>query len=285
MESYMKTKNGRVWYKLIGNPRGTPLILVHGGPGYPHNYLKPLEALSNRRKVLFYDQLGCGLSGKSSDKSLWTLKLFTAELGQLVKHLGFEEYHLLGQSWGAAVAVSHAVKNPKGLRSVILSNPCISVPVWKKDAEKLISQLPSKMGRAIKEYEKNRKSTKAFKEASREFYRRYVFRMGRDPKPVRESRKGMNVKMYTYMWGPEEYWATGTLRSLDLTKSLDKIKVPALLLSGRYDEATPSSLKLFASRMADARVKIFNNSAHFPFWNEKKKYIAAVEEFLEDQAK
>ena len=63
-EGYIEVPGGRVWYRSVGEG-GTPLLCLHGGPGFTHYYLEPLEALADRRQVIFYDQLGCGQLGPS----------------------------------------------------------------------------------------------------------------------------------------------------------------------------------------------------------------------------
>ena len=60
---YIKVPGGKVWYKISGKTGDRPpLIVLHGGPGYPHNYLTPLAGTSDDRQIVFYDQLGCGKS-------------------------------------------------------------------------------------------------------------------------------------------------------------------------------------------------------------------------------
>jgi hypothetical protein len=82
--SYIEVPGGRVWYKIIGEQHdATPLLCLHGGPGFTHNYLEPLEALAGRRPVIFYDQLGCGNSDRPGDLSLWTVDRFVEELAQV----------------------------------------------------------------------------------------------------------------------------------------------------------------------------------------------------------
>ncbi|TMC53707.1 MAG: alpha/beta fold hydrolase, partial [Chloroflexi bacterium] len=89
-QGYVPVTGGRVWYQVVGRGDGVPLLLLHGGPGAPHDYLEPLAALAAERPVIFYDQLGCGQSDKPDDPSLWTLERFVAELGQLRRALGLE---------------------------------------------------------------------------------------------------------------------------------------------------------------------------------------------------
>ena len=74
-----------------------------------------------------YDQLGCGrsthLPEKKGDNDFWTIELFLLELDNLLAHLGIQnDYALLGQSWGGQVAAEHAVRQPKGLKSLVIAN-------------------------------------------------------------------------------------------------------------------------------------------------------------------
>jgi len=56
-EGYLDVPGRKVWYRAVGdNAEATPLLCLHGGPGFTHYYLEPLEALADRRRVIFYDQ-------------------------------------------------------------------------------------------------------------------------------------------------------------------------------------------------------------------------------------
>jgi proline iminopeptidase len=100
-EGFVDVSGGRVWYRVVGSGRGTHLLLLHGGPGVPSLYLKPLEGLADERPVIFYDQLGSGQSDHPKDSSLWTIERFVKEVGQVRKALGLDQIHLYGHSWGS----------------------------------------------------------------------------------------------------------------------------------------------------------------------------------------
>lgn len=278
-EGFIQTKGGKVWYEIVGNKNTIPLIALHGGPGYPHDSLESLKDLSNEQKVIFYDQLGCGNSQRVKDKSLWTVKYFVAELQEIVKKLNLKHYHILGHSWGAALGVAFALTKPKGLKSLILSSPYISTPHWEKDAQKLLAKLPKNMRGALKG---GKIKSKGYQKASKVFYERYVFRTDTDKRPTAAIRAGhkMSHEIYEYMWGPEEFIVKGTLKNLDLSKRLAEIKVPTLLLCGRFDEATPQSTEYFKSLMPNAQMKVFEKSAHMPHWTERREYINTIRSFL-----
>src|SRR5688500_13940495 len=103
-EGYVAVEGGRVWYGVVGAGAGAPLLALHGGPGYPHDYLEPLERLAGERPVIFYDQLGCGRSDRPDEPALWRVERFVDELGRVRAELSLEQVHLLGHSWGSMLA-------------------------------------------------------------------------------------------------------------------------------------------------------------------------------------
>jgi proline iminopeptidase len=72
--------------------------------------------------VVVYDQLGSGRSGRPLDQKLWTVDRFESEIVSLRKALDLKEIHLLGHSWGAALAAQYLIAGrPPGIKSVVLS--------------------------------------------------------------------------------------------------------------------------------------------------------------------
>jgi|SRR3989344_3705744 len=276
VEGYVQVQGRKVWYKRVGE-RGIPLIVIHGGPGYPHDYLEPLEDLASERPVVFYDQLGCGHSEWSANRSLWSVDYFVSELQNIITNLDIDTYYLLGQSWGATIAASFALPQPKGLKGIVLANPYLSTPRWEKDAAKLIKQLPWRDRWALWRRDVD---SHAFKEATRHYYGRFVYGMDQLPEACSRSAAKMNADIYQYMWGPTEFIVTGTLKGLDLTNQLSNIQMPTLFLCGRHDEATPEACAYFASLMPNAKLEILENSAHHTHWTDRATYMETVRAFL-----
>ena len=112
------------WYRVVGDGEAAgklPILTLHGGPGAPHDYLEPMETLvATGRRVIFYDQLGCGRSAVPSNPSRWTVPLFVAEVGAIREALGLGRVHMLGQSWGGMLGMEYALTQPAGLASLII---------------------------------------------------------------------------------------------------------------------------------------------------------------------
>jgi proline iminopeptidase len=281
IEGFIAVTGGSVWYKIIGKDEGIPLIVLHGGPGYPHDYLEPLEDVGSEKKIIFYDQLGCGNSERSDNKSLWTVERFVEELSIVINTLKLDSYNIIGHSWGAALATSYALTKPIGLKSLILADPYLSTPIWERDANKLIQSLPLDIKNALLRHsEEGFTDTDEFKKASDEFYKQYVFRLDPLPTPLIKSNNKMNADIYTQMWGPKEFVASGSLKKLDLTSRLHEIKIPVLLICGRFDEATPEAGKQFKNLFPNAQLAIMENSAHMSHWTDREEFISTLINFL-----
>lgn len=280
---FANVPGGKIWYEIVGADKGIPLITLHGGPGYPHDYLEPLEDLADQRPVIFYDQLGCGNSDRPHDTSLWTVERFTAELGALINHLGLERYHILGHSWGSALAVSFALTKPKGLESLILTDPYISTPRWEADSIRLLKTLSKKSQETLEKAKRTpNPQSEEYKEAAKEFHDKFIRSASVVPEAVLRSRSKKSDEVYSHMWGPEEFWLDGNLKDYDPTKRLPEIKVPVLLLCGRFDEATPESAEYFQKLLPNAQFKVLEHSQHNPFWNERGEYMEIVQDFLQE---
>jgi L-proline amide hydrolase len=89
-----------------------------------------------------------------------------------------------------------------------------------------------------------------------------------------------DATVYNTMNGPNEFFCIGTLRDWSVVDRVHAIITPTLLLSGRYDEATPVTVQPFFDNIPDVRWEIFENSSHMPFIEEPERYREIVEKFL-----
>ena len=202
-EGYIPVLGGHIWYRMVGDNKGIPLLIIHGGPGYAHNYLNPLENLATDRPVIFYDQLGCGKSDRPNDSKLWGVNRFREEVHELLRALGLEQVHLLGHSWGSILAVEYALAGRNAIQSMILGGPCLSVTRWIADASELISLLPHDIRQTIYWHQSNGTTqSEEYLLATEEFERRYLCRLDPLPLPMLESKANMNRSIYNTMWGP-----------------------------------------------------------------------------------
>jgi L-proline amide hydrolase len=82
------------------------------------------------------------------------------------------------------------------------------------------------------------------------------------------------------MNGPSEFHVVGTIRDWDITERLPEIDVPTLLVSGRYDEATPRIVAEIRDRIPNAEWVLMEASSHSPHVEEPERFLDVVEGFL-----
>jgi len=282
MEEFAKVTGGRIWYRKTGATNGSPLVVVHGGPGGTHDYLEPLCLLADERPVVLYDQLGSGRSERPTDPSLWTLDRFTQELEDLITALTLgERMHLFGHSWGSTIVTNYALENPAAVASLILAGPCLSYPRWAEDELHLLSELPEQLQTAIRKRElEGAPHSMAYQLAINEHYRRNWCRLDLTHDLIVKSSAGSGKEVATTMWGENHFFPTGNLKDCDLVPRLGEICVPTLLTSGRYDEVRPETVAWYAGMIPNSRVVVFEQSAHLPHLEEPDSYTRTIREFL-----
>jgi proline iminopeptidase len=279
-EAMLPVADGKIWYKKSGTGAGTPVILLHGGPGFNSFYLKPLEALGNDRPVIRYDQLGAGKSGPMTDTSLFTIAHFVRELDSLRASLGYDKVHILGHSWGTILAYEYYKAHPEHVASIVFASACLDIPAYEKRAKSLIATLSDSAQKAIKQAEADKKyDAPAYQNAMNEFYGKYVWRHPVEA-DLDSTMKTVNEQVYNYMQGPSEFTITGTFKNYDVTGELKNVKVPTLYTVGEFDEADPATVKHFASLTPGAQVVVIPGSAHITTWDNPTAMIDAVRSFL-----
>ncbi len=281
-EGYIELEQGRVFFKVIGSGDGIPLLCLHGGPGFAHDYIEPLAAVGgSERSVIFYDQLGCGRSDRPGDDSLWRVVRFIHEVDAVRAHLGLDTVHLLGHSWGGYLAATYALGGRTGLASMILASPLLSVDRWLEDAARLRSEMDEDVRAVLDRHEASHHTNcPEYIAATLQFYKRHLCRLDPWPDELERTWSHASLDVYEAMWGPTEFYATGTLRGYDLTDRLREISVATLFTCGRYDEAVPDTVASFAELVAGSKVIIFERSSHTPHLEETDSYVAAVRDFI-----
>lgn len=282
-EGFIDVIGGNLWYRIAGfEKKGVPLLILHGGPGAPHDYLEPIEALSDERSVIFYDQLGCGNSDKPEDRTLWTIEHYIEEIVSIRTALGLEKINILGQSWGSMLAVDYMLtRKPAGIMSLICSGPCLSTSRFVADQKLYLLQFPDDIQNVIFESESSGNfDSPEYQEAILKYYKRHVCRLDQWPDCMNRTIEKMGHAVYEYMWGPSEFTMKGTLKNYERAERLKEIKIPVLFTCGQYDEATPSTTNYYHDMLPGSKMVIFENSSHNHHIEQPEEYITAIRKFL-----
>lgn len=293
-EGTVPFRGHQTWYRVTGDLAAStaagkvPLVVLHGGPGIPHDYTLRIAGLAaGGRAVVHYDQLGCGRSTHlpEAGADFWNVQLFLDELDNLLDGLGIRDsYDVLGQSWGGMLAAEHAVLRPAGLRAVVIANSPASMELWLAEANRLRAELPADVQDALLRNEQaGTTDSQEYLDAEKVFYDRHVCRVVPNPPEVVASFEALaqDPTVYHTMNGPSEFHVIGTMKDWTVIDRLDQVVAPTLLVNGRYDEATPACVQPFADRIPDVRWEVFEESSHLPQVEEEERYLQVVGAFLD----
>lgn len=290
-EGYVDANGVMLYYKSVG--RGSPLVIMHGGPGFSHDYFLPyLLPLARHHRLIFLDERGSGRSQKMENVASYTIENMVEDLEQARLALGLSKFNLLGHSYGGALAQAYALKYQHNLTHLILASTWSSTAAMNQvlanikqnmspDLRKRIDKLEAQglFGHG-KDFEKNRYSQEYMVAAWGEGYFPYVYHNRPDPN-YDPTALGAAWDLYREMWGEHgEFVIDGNLKSMEYTNRLSTVKVSTLILVGDHDECDPSLSQAMHGKIKGSKLVILPNSGHMTFVDQNKMFLKAVEGFL-----
>jgi proline iminopeptidase len=276
-----------VWTKRVGHAP-VKVLLLHGGPGFSHDYLECFEDFlpSAGIEMYHYDQLGCGLSDHPNDDRLWTIARYTDEVEAVRKGLGLDNFILYGHSWGGMLAIEYALKYGKHLSRLVVSDMTAGIAAYIEHVNAIRRALPAADQATLAKYEKLGSTDDPAYQAvlMRKVYAEHVLRLKDWPEPAARAFARANQHIYNVMQGPNEFVTTGNLRTWDRWADLPKIKVPTLVMGAKYDEMDPEQIRREGRLIPGARTWIGEKGSHLCMYDDQDAYFAALVPFLKGRA-
>ncbi|MFN3862896.1 MAG: proline iminopeptidase-family hydrolase [Erythrobacter sp.] len=272
-EHRVAVEGGKVWVRVNGaiGEGATPVIFIHGGPGGTHLNFGHLLSLADERPVILYDQLDSGMSDHPDNPANWRPERFVAELEAIRKALGVARWHVIGHSWGSALALEYAAAFPDATASAVLSGTYVSTAHWITGTNLLIRELPDHVAATIRACEgPNPPAPTVCEPATAAFYAAYN---GRPDRPAaspemqayrqRYGGRGFNAKLYNAMWGPTEFRASGSLANYNVTHLLAQVDGSRILfVVGQHDEARLDTVQDFVALTPGSELAVVPGGSH-----------------------
>ncbi|KTD14510.1 proline iminopeptidase [Legionella gratiana] len=278
---------GTIAYRIVNeHATGLPLIVVHGGPGTPHNYLASLASLLPERQVIFYDQLDCGLSTKTNNPQWWQKERFVDEIEKLSQHLGLQQFNLYAHSAGTMYAFDYALAYPDKITNLVLASPVLSINAYLASMHELLTTFPEHIQTAFRlAMEQNKTNTLELMEATAYFAEHHMCRLPVWPDELFESSVNTNIQLRNYMWGCNDFLITGNLKDYERLSCLSEFKVKTLITVGEHDFISPTACKEYVELMNNAQLAIILGASHNPHLEQPKLYGAILHSWLESSQK
>ena len=272
-ESRIPVQGARLYCRELG--RGTPMIVLHGGPDFDISYLLPeLDRLADKFHLIYYDQRGRGRSADSVKPEDVTLESEMADLAEVREHFHLDKVVLLGHSWGTVLALKYTLRQPQRVSRLVLMDPA---PASAADINRFRKERVEKWP-VLMELRKAIADTTAYKQADPEaviaYYRvhfkpalarsedfeKLIMRM--QARFIEQGRAGILKSRAVEDRLVNETWASPN--GYDLHPKLKGLNIPALVITGDHD-FFPFAAEHIAQAIPGARLVTLKDCGHFPY--------------------
>ncbi|MCK4344587.1 MAG: proline iminopeptidase-family hydrolase [Bacteroidales bacterium] len=283
----------KVWTKRIGNNPTIKVLLLHGGPGFSHEYLECFDSYFPKEGIeyYYYDQLGSYYSDQPSESSLLSTQRFVEEVEQVRQALNLDNsnFYLFGHSWGGILAMEYALKYQENLKGLIISNMMSSIPEYNQYANEVLApQLDPAVLTEIRTLEANKdfENPRYMELLLTHYYTSHILRLPLEkwPEPLNRAFKHFNPEIYIPMQGPSELGVVGDviLKDWERKSDLTGIAIPTLSIGAEYDTMDPEHMKWMASQFQQGRYLYCPNGSHSAMYDDQKIYFEGIIKFIMD---
>lgn len=259
------------YYTVSGSPGTVPLLVISGGPGSDHRYMRAagtFRELAASRRVIMYDQRATGDSAPAPENP--TVELWVDDIEAIRRALGVNQLDLMGHSWGGYLAMTYAAKYPDRARGLILVD---SAAPSLSDNIQLLSRVYPERSMKWQEVRGNLPSVFAAEEISIFFSMEFL-----DPSWYRRFLSHVNGLVYDISINND---LREDMSRQHLASRLGDIRQPTLVLHGRFDAvlATETSWNIHEA-LPNSTFHVFEHSGHMPFIEEREAFTVKVTDFL-----
>jgi proline iminopeptidase len=109
-----------IYWEECGNPKGKPVVFLHGGPGAGCDARARRFFDPKRYRILLFDQRGCGRSRPHASLEHNTTWDLIGDIEKLRRHVAVERWQVFGGSWGSTLALAYAEAHPERVSELVL---------------------------------------------------------------------------------------------------------------------------------------------------------------------
>ena len=264
----------KLFYETRG--LGPAMLLMHGGLGLDHSsFPETFDALADQVQLIYYDHRGNGQSERVAFDGV-THATFAADAEALRAHLGHEQIILVGHSYGGFLAQEYAARYQDKLAGLILCNTAPAIDYMDviqanagargKPAE--LEALGALFGRPMADDDDFKNTWAAI---SPMYFHNYDAEVG----------AALNAKV-SYSAAAWNHANGACLPGFNVLDELKNINTPTLVISGADDWITPLAQggQRIHEHLPNSELVVFDNSGHWPFVEERAKFISVVRDWL-----
>jgi len=282
-DGFVDASGMMIYYVSIGG--GTPLLLLHGGPGLSHDYFLPyLLPLATHHRLICIDERGCGQSGRLRDPKGYTLEHMVEDVEAVRQALSLGRMALLGHSFGGILAQAYAIKYQQHLSKLILAGTAYSATVINEQFHRIKADLRPEIRQEIETLEREGIYTTdggyrpEYAKLATEAQRAYNFTL---PPPGPAEVDKMSWDVLREMWvRHSDFVLDGNLSGFDFSAGLARLHVPTLIIIGEHDLIDEATAEAMQRMLPGSKLLVMRHAAHMMFVDLPESFLQTLEDFL-----
>lgn len=285
---YYTVNGAKIWTVTHGT--GDPLFIISGGPGSAHIGMRKFDSLYQSSTLVYFDGYGRGKSDTAPKVTDYSLSRDIADLEALRKAMGFKQINVLGHSYGTLVAQGYAIQYPENVKHLILSAPFHSYDMWQANDDNSNHEIKTSYPEVWDTLMiLRRQGFVSSDPIHQEVYGRVPYGFLYAYNPGNFTGRGsvpypnrFNTALYYQMVGADgDFSVSSDIGNFDFRKDLKNLKMPILILAGRYDRvAVPCMMVQYKEFCPQAQFVMFEKSGHNSFVEEPAETFSLIRDFL-----
>lgn len=272
----------RLWVEERGPADAFPLLCLHGGPGLDHTVFGDyLDPLTDRYRLVLVDQRAQGRSDRGAPPATWTLATMASDVSGVAAALGVERYAVLGHSYGAFVALQHAVDAPGAAAATVVSSG-VAASSWLAGVEaELAGFEPVELRRQVADSWEREQQVSSDEEVRALLADQLPFHFA-DPRDPRIDGLRDALRDLVGSAAVLRHFAAEEYGGIDVVDRLGEVTQPVLVVAGRHDRVCPvAAAEQMVAALPHSRLVVCESAGHMTYVEEPETYLAAVRRLLD----
>lgn len=279
-EGHVTLGNTKFYFAFSGS--GDTLVVLHGGPGLSHRYLKPQldSLLAPNFTLLYYDQRGSGWSDGDEDSLRLNMKTYIDDLEQLRRHFNITQLNLMGHSFGGLLGMYYGIHHPDRLNSLVLIDP--DAASYELRTPYQVKMINSRLTQSQNHYLDSLESTGAFKtydpETYETYYKTFLTSYFADPRDTAKLFLGFDSLSVPKISSTNRI-VRKSLGEYNIHDQLPLIKSRTLIMQGMESVFSVEGAKAIHHKIPHAELHLFEACGHFEYIESPEKFRRLIEAF------
>jgi proline iminopeptidase len=274
----LKVDKGYIHYYTKGD--GKPIILLQGGPGFSHYYMRAIADSLPNYKTILIDFLGTGRSKYKKPDSTWVNQYNMVNDVELIrKHLNINHWVVMGQSWATHTALLYGINYPERTSKIILQATAGTDNNFQEyygdNIRKGLTESDFLQLEAI------RKDTTAGRfDGFKIILKGYFYDASKASSffnmPVEEAAYFYNAAFFGAFVKNPAY------ETFDISKEAYALNIPIRIIQGRQDPVNGGTQERLNERLKHSKIFYIERAGHFPWLEQPNAFFANLKKSLND---